>query len=260
MEGNIVGLAAGLSFFFAFAEEAEGEEKKYTKADSARVIKEADELYTAKRMKEYYLLLEAYNKCVSDDVETAWRHARAAYEYAQLEKDPLKKQLIYQSREIAQHSLTIDANHHQTQKWNGISTSAVTDYEGITRKIELSYTIRDYFEKVIELKPSDPYGPYLLGKWQWTFSEMPWYTRKIAATFFATPPSSTYEEALQSFLKAEELKIGYLDCKLMIGKCYQKIGNKEEATKWLTDVVNSPPQYHNDHGVIKEAGDILKSL
>ena len=36
-----------------------------------------------------------------------------------------------------------------------------------------------------------------------------WIERKLAATLFATPPSSTVEDALRSFLEAEEKEPGF---------------------------------------------------
>ena len=83
----------------------------------------------------------------------------------------------------------------------------------------------------------------------------------MASTFFATPPSATHEEALGSFLKAEETQPGfYLDNQLMVGKCFKALGRGGEAREWLERVAKADPQYFNDHGVIKEAGEILKSL
>lgn len=35
-------------------------------------------------------------------------------------------------------------------------------------------------------------------------AEIPWYLRQVVSAIFATPPSSTYEEALGHFQKAEE--------------------------------------------------------
>jgi len=34
---------------------------------------------------------------------------------------------------------------------------------------------------------------------------MPWYQRKVASAVFATPPISSFDEALIYFLKAEEV-------------------------------------------------------
>lgn len=35
---------------------------------------------------------------------------------------------------------------------------------------------------------------------------MPWLQRKLAATIFVAPPTSSYEEALMYFKKAEEVE------------------------------------------------------
>lgn len=39
-----------------------------------------------------------------------------------------------------------------------------------------------------------------------SFANVPWYQRKIASVIFATPPSGTFEEALENFLLAEKLE------------------------------------------------------
>lgn len=47
----------------------------------------------------------------------------------------------------------------------------------------------------------------ILGLWHFSFADMPYYTRMIAKTIFGTPPSSTYEEALRHFEKAELIQV-----------------------------------------------------
>ena len=37
-------------------------------------------------------------------------------------------------------------------------------------------------------------------------AEVPWYQQKVASAIFATPPTSTYEEALKYFLRAERIE------------------------------------------------------
>ena len=41
---------------------------------------------------------------------------------------------------------------------------------------------------------------------------IPWYLRQVASVIFATPPSSTYEEALGHFQKAEEGELQTSTC------------------------------------------------
>lgn len=64
---------------------------------------------------------------------------------------------------------------------------------------------------------------------------MPWYQRKIVSTLFATPPTGTYEEALEHFLKAEEKKPHFYSINLLlIGKSYHALKNTEKAKEYLT--------------------------
>ena len=39
----------------------------------------------------------------------------------------------------------------------------------------------------------------------YNIASMPWYQRKVASAVFATPPISSFDEALIYFLKAEEV-------------------------------------------------------
>ena len=41
---------------------------------------------------------------------------------------------------------------------------------------------------------------------------MPWYMRKAAQYIFATPPSSSFEEALQHFEEAEKRELNFMSC------------------------------------------------
>ena len=54
---------------------------------------------------------------------------------------------------------------------------------------------------------------------------MPNLHRKIVETVFSTPPHSSFEEALQYFLLAEEAEPGFWNKNvLMIAKSYAKMG------------------------------------
>jgi hypothetical protein len=49
-------------------------------------------------------------------------------------------------------------------------------------------------KKALELDPSDQTPPFLLGLWSYEVASIGWMTRKLAATFFAEPPTATYEQ------------------------------------------------------------------
>ncbi|XP_057197383.1 regulator of microtubule dynamics protein 2-like isoform X2 [Triplophysa rosa] len=66
--------------------------------------------------------------------------------------------------------------------------------------------------------------------WHVQVAQCTWIERKIAATLFGEPPSATVQDALQNFLKAEEISPKY--CKynyVYLAKCYKDLGQRTQA-------------------------------
>ncbi|PSN47216.1 hypothetical protein C0J52_07884 [Blattella germanica] len=92
-------------------------------------------------------------------------------------------------------------------------------------------------------------------------SAMPWYQRKIASTIFASPPSSSFEEALFYFNKAEEVDPNfYSQNLLMLGKTYLQLKKEEKARYYLKLALNYPARTDDDLQARKEAAELLKNL
>ncbi|XP_030072092.1 regulator of microtubule dynamics protein 1 isoform X2 [Microcaecilia unicolor] len=169
-----------------------------------QVLDKADYLYEAGETEKLYHFLQEYKQ--SDNVEILWRLARALRDLAMLSTTRAedKKRLIYEALDYAQKALSIDAEHFAVHKWYAICISDVGDYEGTNTKIADSYVIKGHLQKAIELNPYDATSYHLMGLWCWSFASLSWFQRKMGAILFSTPPTSTYEEALQYFLKAEQ--------------------------------------------------------
>ncbi|XP_072426411.1 regulator of microtubule dynamics protein 1 isoform X3 [Chiloscyllium punctatum] len=195
------------------------------------IIDRADYLYgTGEVEKLYHLLIEHKN---STNDELLWRLARASRDLAQLESTSVerKKQLTYEALEFAEKAL---------------------------EKNELSFAAH---KKAIELNPKDATSIHLMGLWCFTFAELPWVQQKIAAMFFATPPSSSYEEALQYFNKAEQVDPNFYSKNLlMMGKTYMKLKKEKLALLWLTKARDYPARNEGDKQVQKEAIELLKLI
>ncbi|MEE6463628.1 hypothetical protein FKM82_005985 [Ascaphus truei] len=195
------------------------------------IKEQADYLYGSGETEKLYSLLSQYKN--SEDAELLWRLARASRDLSQLSKTAPdeKKKLIYEALDYAKKAL---------------------------EKNEFSFAAH---KKAINLNPKDATSIHLMGLWCFTFAEMPWYQIKIASVLFATPPSSTFEEALQYFQKAEEADPYFYSKNLLyLGKTYLKLNNKKMALLWLSKAKAFPARSEEDKQVQKEAAEILKSM
>ncbi|CAH3137084.1 unnamed protein product [Pocillopora meandrina] len=224
-------------------------------------IKTADELFDETRTQEVYDLLLKHRDLQNAEIE--WRLARACRVLAEECDDAdAKKRLTYEALEHAKLALDLDDKNYASHKWYAIGLSIVGDYEGNKAKLENSKIMKDHFERAIELNPTDPTSRYLLGLWCFTFADMNWFTKNVAAALFATPPSSSYEEALSHFQEAEKLEPNFFSKNhLMLGTTLFKQKKREEAKVWLSKAVNENPlKTKDDEKAKEEAEELLKRL
>ncbi|XP_059983251.1 regulator of microtubule dynamics protein 1 isoform X1 [Lagenorhynchus albirostris] len=222
------------------------------------ILEQADYLYESGETEKLYQLLSQYKE--SEDAELLWRLARASRDIAQLSgtSEEEKKLLVYEALEYAKRALEKNESSFAAHKWYAICISDVGDYEGIRAKIANAYKIKEHFEKAIELNPKDATAIHLMGIWCYTFAEMPWYQRRIAEMLFATPPSSTYEEALGYFHRAEQVDPNFYSKNLLLlGKTYLKLHNKKLAAFWLSKAKDYAAHTEEDKQIQTEAAQLL---
>ncbi|XP_006924121.1 regulator of microtubule dynamics protein 1 isoform X2 [Pteropus alecto] len=225
------------------------------------VLAQADYLYESGETEKLYQLLTQYKD--SEDAELLWRLARVSRDVAQLSRtsEAERKLLVYEALEYAKRALEKNEASFAAHKWYAICISDVGDYEGIKAKIANAYVIKEHFEKAIELNPKDATSIHLMGIWCYTFAEMPWYQRRIARMLFAAPPSSTYEEALGYFQRAEQVDPNFYSKNLLLlGKTYLKLHNRKLAAFWLVKARDYPAHTEEDRQIQMEAAQLLTSF
>ena len=224
-------------------------------------VAEADRLYDANQLKELHEYLLQFSQ--SEDPELLWRSARAYRDRSVMSDvtEEQKKQLVMDGVEVAKRALEFGETISGCHKWYGVLLSRTGDYLGNKVRISNAPTIKSHFEKAAELNPSDVLCQYLIGMWCFQCASLGWAERKIASALFGTPPSSTFEEALEHYLKAEEMKSGfYSDNQLQLGLTYLKLGKKDEAKEWFTKLLSYDAKTDEDRAKIAEAQKQLKSL
>lgn len=196
--------------------------------------------------------------------ELLWQLARANHKLreATCAADKVKgKAMAAEAHALALEALSLNDKLSPAYKWAGITLNAVGEYEGSKIKISNAFKVRDFWEKAAQLDPKDATTRYLLGAWCYNITEISWVERQAAAVLFATPPTSTYEQALAHFLEAERIEPGFYSSNtLHIAKVYDRLKLKDDAVAWAKRAAAFQPKNDEDKANIKAAQDLLKKL
>ncbi|NXE59246.1 RMD2 protein, partial [Calcarius ornatus] len=213
------------------------EEKRWMKSPDAMVESEEDEdllnflqqvdnLHKGSEVdkKEGFRLLLENDDKYENCVDFLWRLARAYGDLFEMTTDAEEKRKYFPN-----------IRNLQSNRWEhlfAIMCGYMSQFESVQNKIRNGYLFKEHLDKAIELKPQDPFLYYLNGRWCYSVAQLSWLEKKVAAALFGTPPTSTVEEALQNFLKAEEMHPGYSKCNYVyLAKCYKDLGQKSNALK-----------------------------
>ncbi|NXN33638.1 RMD2 protein, partial [Nycticryphes semicollaris] len=171
--------------------------------------------------KEGYRLLLEKDDEYKNSVDFLWRLARAYGDLFEMTTDAEEKKKYY-----------VCVFFFSPLRF-AIMCGYMSQFESVQNKIRNGYLFKEHLDKAIELKPQDPFLYYLNGRWCYSVAQLSWIEKKVAAALFGTPPTSTVEEALQNFLKAEEMHPGYSKYNYVyLAKCYKDLGQKNNALKY----------------------------
>ncbi|CAI5437611.1 unnamed protein product [Caenorhabditis angaria] len=228
------GTSLGLSFFAASTTETNGIHQNNSKPRNFDlIVHDTDELYDNYLIDNCYNILRKFGS--SDCSELLWRLARVVCEKSKLSKDPAeKKQLMLEAFEIVKKALANEPAEgcFGAHKWYGILLDYVGEIEGNKSRIEKAYEVREHLERALAIYDGDATTWHILGIWHFSFADMGYATRMVAKAIFATPPSSTYEQALHYFLKAEEISPNFYSTNTYyIAEVYERLGQKEKAVE-----------------------------
>ncbi|XP_043255474.1 regulator of microtubule dynamics protein 1-like [Colletes gigas] len=223
------------------------------------LIAKSDALFDQGQYKELYDLLSNYRD--SGDVEIMWRLSRALYKMSQDASDIEEKKMIFEAYDILSNALKIKEDHWAVHKWMSVILDSKCNYEGTRVRITQLYNVKKHMLRAIELNPNDATTMYMLGTWCYHISCLSWHQRKLSSIIFQEPPSSSFNEAVTYFEKAEKLDpYFYSHNLLMLGKTYLKLNQKEQALKYLKMVSEYPVKNDDDHSAKQEAESLLRKI
>ncbi|XP_037090201.1 regulator of microtubule dynamics protein 1-like [Pollicipes pollicipes] len=235
--------------------------------------KNVDQYYDEMKYDQIAEQLEPYKG--GDDVGLLWRLARANYERQKtLGSDAAQLRLLQDTLATVQRALALDATDPNCHKWMAIYLNAITKLQGSKAQIDAATTIREHMLKACEYGPDDATNWHLIAMWEYSVADISWVMRKLATVVYGEPPRATFQQALDNFLKADQLSDGFRQLSagrglawpiksrnlMMIGKCYQKLKDKENAIKYLKMVRALEAKTADDEESKEEAISMLKQM
>lgn len=223
-------------------------------------LEKADQLFDDNKFQDAVDFLRTVED--QSDPEILWRLGRALFKTSGIPENSSKKsELIREAYKLIAESVEKKEDSFASHKWFAILLDAKSNLDGIKERVSQLENVKKHMQRAIELNPEDPTSRYILGEFAFGLADLPWYQRKIVSTIFATPPTGTYEEALENFLKAESLDADFYSMnKLMIGKCYYQLKDNEKAREYLTKAANVNVANEDDRKCKEEAESLLKKV
>ena len=131
---------------------------------------------------------------------------------------------------------------------------------GKKEKILKAFEVKDHAQKAAAKNPNDSTTFHLLGRLCYNVANISWIERKLAQTLLADPPTATFDEALEHYLKASQLREPFLSNSMWIGHTYRELKNVPKAKEWYEKVISGEVNSEFDNITIAEAKAALKKL
>ncbi|NXW79209.1 RMD3 protein, partial [Hirundo rustica] len=202
-----------------------------------QLLEQADRLHSGDEQdkREGFQLLLNNKLAYAGQQEFLWRLARAHSDMWELTEDAEERRSYAaggkEELELALQKWDQSAECHQ---WFAILCGQVSEYESIPKRIQAGYVFKEHIDKAIALKPQDPQLYYLLGRWCYQVAHLGWLEKRTVSALFEVPPTATVQDALQNFLRVEELSPGFSKAgRVYIAKCYRDLGNASAAMTWM---------------------------
>lgn len=125
--------------------------------------------------------------------------------------------------------------------WWAVALAGTVKHQGPKVSISKAYEVHDCFKKAIELDPKNAFALHCLGAWCYEVSQIGWLARQAASILFATPPTSSLEDALKNLQLAEDVDQTKHEIELFWNRGYlaltlYKLKDYKSAALWMDEV------------------------
>ncbi|KAM9063190.1 regulator of microtubule dynamics protein 2 isoform X3 [Sarcophilus harrisii] len=213
------------------------------------------------KQKGFELLCNHKNK-YKDETEFMWRLVRAYGDMYELSTNMgEKKKYASDGKDLGERAVSQAPKNGYCHLWYGNICGLFAECGGLQNRVKYGHLFKEHIDKALELIPDEPLLYYLNGRYCYSVFKLNWMEKKMASTLFGMVPTSSIEDALNNFLKAEELKPGYSKYNYVyLAKCYKELGNKAKALMYCDAALLVSSDNKRDHEAQVELENVILSL
>ncbi|XP_027197962.2 regulator of microtubule dynamics protein 1-like [Dermatophagoides pteronyssinus] len=180
-----------------------------------------------------------------NDAEMLWRHSKAAHLLSKstnhMNNLESKKQLLYESFDMANNALKLNDHNANCHKWYAISIGCLKDFVSIKEKINNGIQFKEHLDIAMSLKDDDPTLYHLAGRFCLELLAISWAEKKLASMIVGySLPEITYQDALQYFMKAYQLKPRWKENVFFIVQTLIQMNEQGKAHDYLKEALAIP--------------------
>jgi len=170
-----------------------------------------------------------------DTPQLLWRLVRIMFESAKHSSRAgldAKTELL-EALNVGAKAVEVGEENSKCHLWYAILLGDTCKYDDTKAKLTKGMQFDEHVRISLKLDAYNSTALHLLGRYCYEVSGIKWWEAKIAATLFGKVPTSSYEEALQYFLSADELNSEWVENTIFIVKCLVALSRPREAKVWL---------------------------
>ncbi|VDM73385.1 unnamed protein product [Strongylus vulgaris] len=219
---------------------------------------DVDKMFGTDNLRPGYDMLRKRYDAGDKSSELLWRLAKFCHELAAHTTDKgKKKELIFEGKGYALEGYHANENDFLAVKWAAIMTGSSTDYLGTKERIEEGAKFKEFLDKALAMNAKEYTLLHMRARYSYSVASLSWFERKIAAVFFATPPTATMEEALEDFLAADKEKPDWIENLIYIARIYYANNDKENVRKYCNRLLALKPTDEDERDRVQEAKKML---
>lgn len=240
--------------------ENRAEELEEPAAFLSSLLERADQLREqGKFMAALAQLQRGYNQ-EPQNAEILWRLALVKVDLGEIAKTTEEKMVYFLDAEKdARAAVSANSDNANAYFVLAVAVGRVSLISGNKTKVKLSRQVKEHAERAIRLNPNHAGAHHLLGRWHYEVKHLGFFARKFAKLIYGGLPSASYEQAVEYFKKAIDLKDEIIH-HLHLGRTYIAMGEKTQARSELQRVLSMPIIDPDDETHQAEAGMLLRRL